>query len=63
MLTASRTSAQEAYDKNVTQLFKSLDRVEEHLSKSPGPYYHGDNVTEADVRLYPVRNYAPRSNT
>lgn len=38
----------------MTQLFKSLDRVEQQLSKSPGPYYHGDRVTEADVRLYTV---------
>ncbi|KAF2162654.1 hypothetical protein M409DRAFT_68954 [Zasmidium cellare ATCC 36951] len=45
-------TTQEAYEKAVTQLFKSLDRVEEHLSKNPGPYYHGDRLTEADVRLY-----------
>jgi putative glutathione S-transferase len=45
-------SAQEAYEKNVIQLFKSLDRVEKHLSSSPGPYYYGDRITEADVRLY-----------
>ena len=38
----------------MTQLFKSLDRVEEHLSKSSGPYYNGENVTEADVRLFTV---------
>lgn len=45
-------SSQEAYEKNVTTLFKSLDRVEKHLSSAPGPFYHGDRVTEADVRLY-----------
>ena len=45
-------TTQEAYSKAVTQLFKSLDRVEEHLSSSPGPYYFGDRITEADVRLY-----------
>jgi glutathionyl-hydroquinone reductase len=45
------TSA-EAYEKAVTQLFKSLDRVEEHLSKNADPYYYGKNITEADVRLY-----------
>lgn len=33
-------------------LFTSLDRVEKHLSSSPGPYYFGDKITEADVRLY-----------
>lgn len=45
-------STQEAYEKAVTQLFKSLDRVEEHLSSSKGPYYFGENITEADVRLF-----------
>lgn len=45
-------TSQDAYEKAVTLLFKSLDRVEAHLSSSPGPYYWGDKVTEADVRLY-----------
>jgi putative glutathione S-transferase len=45
-------STQDAYERAVTQLFKSLDRVEEHLSSSPGPYYWGDKITETDVRLY-----------
>lgn len=45
-------SSQDAYEKNVKTLFKSLDRVEQHLSSSPGPFYHGDRITEADVRLY-----------
>ena len=40
----------------MTQLFKSLDKAEEELSKSPGPYYHGDRVTEADIRLFTVSN-------
>ncbi len=43
---------QEAYEKAVTQLFKSLDRAEKHLASSEGPYYFGANITEADVRLY-----------
>ncbi|SMQ53986.1 unnamed protein product [Zymoseptoria tritici ST99CH_3D7] len=45
-------TSQEAYEKAVTTLFKSLDRAEEHLANNPGPYYHGDRVTEADVRLF-----------
>lgn len=45
-------SSQEAYEGAVTTLFKSLDRTEENLAKSSGPYYFGDKITEADVRLY-----------
>jgi glutathionyl-hydroquinone reductase len=44
-------TTQEAYERNVLILFKSLDRVEEHLSKS-GPYFFGDKITETDVRLF-----------
>lgn len=46
------TRTQEAYEKAVTTLFSSLDRAERHLASSGGPYYFGDAVTEADVRLY-----------
>lgn len=53
---------QEAYDKAVTQLFKSLDRVEEILKavakknndSSKPLYLIGDELTEADIRLYPT---------
>lgn len=38
----------------MTTLFASLDRAEADLAKSPGPYYHGAQVTEADIRLYPT---------
>ncbi|KAH7012373.1 glutathione S-transferase [Macrophomina phaseolina] len=44
---------QEAYDKAVKQVFAALDRVEAQLS-STGPYYFGDSITEADIRLYPT---------
>jgi len=45
---------QEAYEKAVIQLFKSLDRVEELLESSAGPYILGKRLTEVDVRLYPT---------
>jgi glutathionyl-hydroquinone reductase len=45
-------TTQEAYDKNVTTLFSALDRVESDLSKSPGPYYWGSQITESDIRLF-----------
>lgn len=47
-------TTQEAYEKAVTQLFESLDRAEKQLSSSDGPYYFGNEITEADVRLYPT---------
>jgi len=43
-------TTQEAYEANVFPLFKSLDRVEEMLSKSD--YLVGNTLTEADVRLW-----------
>ncbi|KAH0829373.1 Glutathione S-transferase omega-like 2 [Fonsecaea pedrosoi] len=46
-------TTQEAYHANVYPLFKSLDRLEEHL-KNPAhqPYLFGGQITEADIRLY-----------
>ena len=52
VLTDLSNSTQDAYEKSVTTLFKSLDRAEADLAKSGGPYYLGDRLTEADVRLY-----------
>jgi glutathionyl-hydroquinone reductase len=45
---------QTAYEEAARKLFKSLDRVEEILTKSGGPYLFGSHVTEADIRLYPT---------
>jgi putative glutathione S-transferase len=45
--------SEEAYKNAVTQLFKSLDRLEDALAKSSTPYLHSSpTITEADVRLY-----------
>ena len=47
------SATQEAYDANVYPLFKSLDRLESHLSEpSHQPYLFGQYITEADIRLY-----------
>ncbi|KAI5377161.1 hypothetical protein J4E82_003953 [Alternaria postmessia] len=46
-------TTEEAYTKAVTQLFKSLDRLEESLSKCSTPYLlSSPHVTEADIRLF-----------
>lgn len=45
-------TTQEAYDKAVTTLFSSLDRVEKHLADNANPYFFGSSITEADIRLF-----------
>ncbi|TDZ53787.1 Glutathione S-transferase omega-like 2 [Colletotrichum trifolii] len=43
---------QSAYDDNVERLFQSLDKLEGILKD--GPFLLGDDITEADVRLFPT---------
>ncbi|KAJ5337972.1 Glutathione S-transferase/chloride channel C-terminal [Penicillium brevicompactum] len=48
-------TTQEAYEKAVTTLFSSLDKVEAHLAKQQAAsksYFFGDEITEADIRLF-----------
>lgn len=47
-------TTQEAYEKAVTILFSSLDKIEAHLAKqlTTSRFYFGDSVTEADIRLF-----------
>lgn len=46
-------TTQEAYEKAVTTLFSSLDKIEAHLADSKNaPYFFGSEITEADIRLF-----------
>ena len=45
-------STQSAYEKAFTHLFETLDKVEDRLSKHR--YLVGDQLTEADLRLFPT---------
>jgi len=47
-------TTQEAYEKNVIPLFEALDKVEDILSKSDGPYVLGKDLTDVDIRLFPT---------
>ncbi|MCJ1438022.1 S-glutathionyl-(chloro)hydroquinone reductase [Xylographa pallens] len=45
-------STQEAYESAIAPLFASLARVESHLASQSHPYYFGNTITEADIRLF-----------
>jgi putative glutathione S-transferase len=47
-------TSQDAYNAAVTTVFGALDKLEDHLAKSNTPYLFGNNITEADIRLYPT---------
>ncbi|OLL26231.1 Glutathione S-transferase omega-like 2 [Neolecta irregularis DAH-3] len=49
---AGFATMQEVYEKEVLFLFKSLDRIEKILGS--GKYLLGDQLTEADIRLFPT---------
>ena len=49
---AGFAESQSAYDSAVEEVFATLDAIEERLSQSP--YLAGDQLTEADVRLFPT---------
>ncbi|KAF2095206.1 transferase [Rhizodiscina lignyota] len=48
-------TTQAAYEEHIYPLFKSLDKLEKHLSE-PGhsPYLFGEHITDADIRLFPT---------
>ncbi|KAH8899410.1 hypothetical protein GQ53DRAFT_634627 [Thozetella sp. PMI_491] len=51
---AGFATSQEGYDANVPAVFAALNRLEELLHESGGPYILGGELTEVDVLAYPT---------
>ena len=49
---AGFASTQKAYEKAAWELFENLDHIDNHLANSR--YLVGENLTEADIRLFPT---------
>ncbi len=49
---AGFASTQQAYEKAAIEVFETLDRIDAHLGQSR--YLCGDDLTEADIRLFPT---------
>lgn len=51
---AGFASERSVYEAHVKSLFEGLDKIEDTLSKTSGPYLLGADMTEADVRIFPT---------
>jgi putative glutathione S-transferase len=45
---------QEVYNKNVVSVFQALNRLEELLAETGGPFILGKQMTEVDLLIYPT---------
>ncbi|KAI9735455.1 MAG: hypothetical protein M1818_006461 [Claussenomyces sp. TS43310] len=51
---AGNAPNQEAYDKLVVPVFAALNKLEDMLANTGGPYLLGDTLTETDLQAYPT---------